>query len=149
MLLVDDAYNANPASMRAALASFAARRGGRHLVALGEMLEVGTTSEAEHRALAGPILEAGAEIVFLAGEGMKPLADSLEGRIETHWQVNAKELDSVVKFSVTNGDLLLIKGSNASGMGRLADRLRQWSKTADEQVMDRDSERVAGGNDAV
>lgn len=149
VLLVDDAYNANPASMRAALASFAGRRGGRHLVALGEMLEVGTTSEAEHRALAGPILEAGAEIVFLAGEGMKPLADSLEGRIETHWQVNAKELDSVVKFSVRNGDLLLIKGSNASGMGRLADRLRQWSKTADEQVMDRDSERVAGGNDAV
>ncbi|MEM5516635.1 UDP-N-acetylmuramoyl-tripeptide--D-alanyl-D-alanine ligase [Henriciella sp. AS95] len=147
--LVDDAYNANPASMRAALRSFAARRGPRHLVALGEMLEVGVTSETEHRSLQEPILECGAEIVFLAGKGMKPLADSLEGRIETHWQVNAKELDSVVKNSVRNGDLLLIKGSNASGMGGLADRLRHWSKTADEQVMDRDSERVAGGNDAV
>ena len=80
---------------------------------------------------------------------MKPLADSLERRIETHWAVKAEELDSVVKNSVTNGDLLLIKGSNASGMGRLADRLRQWSKTADEHVMDRGPEGVAGGSDAV
>ena len=147
--LVDDAYNANPASMRAALSSFAARAGERRLVALGEMLEVGSTSEAEHLALAEPLLDAGADIVFLAGQGMRPLADSLEGRIETHWAVKAEELDSVVKNSLTNGDLLLIKGSNASGMGRLADRLRQWSKTADEQVMDGGPEGAAGGMDAV
>ncbi|MGB3626755.1 MAG: UDP-N-acetylmuramoyl-tripeptide--D-alanyl-D-alanine ligase [Henriciella sp.] len=148
-LLVDDAYNANPASMRAALKSFASRNGARRLVALGEMLEVGATSEAEHRSLEAPVMDAGASVAFLAGEGMKPLADSLQRRIETHWAVKAEELDSVVKNSVRNGDLLLIKGSNASGMGRLADRLRQWSKTADEQVMDRGPERAAGGSDAV
>lgn len=149
LILVDDAYNANPASMRAALTGFASRMGDRHLAALGEMLEVGATSEQEHVGLADPILEAGVSVVFLAGEGMRSLADSLDGRIETHWAAKADELDSVVKNCVTNGDILLIKGSNASGMGRLADRLRQWSKTADGQVMDRDPERVAGGSDAV
>ena len=148
-ILVDDAYNANPASMRAALSSFAAREGGRHLVALGEMLEVGATSEAEHSSLAEPVLAAGATLAFLVGEGMRPLANSLEGRIETHWAVKAKELDSFVKNSLTNGDLLLIKGSNASGMGGLAERLRQWSAASDEQVMDRGPERTAGGADAV
>ncbi|WP_300389907.1 UDP-N-acetylmuramoyl-tripeptide--D-alanyl-D-alanine ligase [Henriciella sp.] len=149
MILVDDAYNANPESMRAALSSFAARPGNRHIVALGEMLEVGSASETEHCSLADPVLESGATLAFLAGEGMKPLADSLKGRIETHWAVKAKELETVVKNSLTNGDLLLIKGSNASGMGQLADRLRQWSKAADEQVMDRGPEGAAGGADAV
>lgn len=148
ILLVDDAYNANPASMRAALKSFASRRGARRLVALGEMLEVGATSEAEHRSLEEPIIASGANVAFLAGQGMKPLADSLERRIETHWAVKANELDSVVKNSVRNGDILLIKGSNASGMGKLAERLREWSKS-DQQVMDRSPEGAAGGSDAV
>lgn len=148
VLLVDDSYNANPASMRAALSSFASRKGNRHIVALGEMLEVGATSQAEHAALAGPIQEAGAALVFLAGERMKPLADSLVGRIETHWAVKANELDSVVKKSLTNGDLLLIKGSNASGMGRLAERLRLWS-AAGGKVMDGGPEGAAGGANAV
>ena len=147
--LIDDAYNANPESMRAALRSFAARRGSRRVVALGEMLEVGATSEAEHLSLEDPIMETGTVLAFLAGEGIKVLADSLQTRIETHWAAKADELDTLVKNSLTNGDLLLIKGSNASGMGRLADRLRQWSKAADEPVMDRSPEGAAGGSDAV
>ncbi|WP_300376139.1 UDP-N-acetylmuramoyl-tripeptide--D-alanyl-D-alanine ligase [Henriciella sp.] len=147
--LIDDAYNANPASMRAALSSFASREGKRHVVALGEMLEVGATSEAEHRTLAEPVLESGATLAFLAGAGMKPLADALKARIETHWASRADELEAVVKKSLTGGDLLLIKGSNASGMGRLADRLRQWSAAADGQVMSRGPEGAAGGANAV
>ena len=54
-----------------------------------------------------------------------------------------------MKNSLKDGDLLLIKGSNASGMGKLADRLRQWSKTADEQVMDSGPDGAARGRDAV
>ena len=149
LTLVDDAYNANPASMRAALASFATREGKRHVVALGEMLEVGATSGAEHSALEGPVVDSGAKLAFLAGEGMKPLARALESRIETHWAAKADELTELVKNSLTGGDLLLIKGSNASGMSRLAESLRQWSAASDGQVMDRGSERTAGGADAV
>ena len=149
IVLVDDAYNANPESMRAALASFKAREGGRRLVALGEMLEVGATSEKEHKALSKPVIESGAAISFLAGAGMQPLQALLESQIESHWAQKADDLDSLVKNSLKDGDLLLIKGSNASGMGRLADRLRQWSKTADGQVMDSGPNGAAGGRDAV
>ena len=148
-VLVDDAYNANPESMRAALSSFASREGGRHLVALGEMLEVGETSQKEHSALSKPLIDSGAVAAFLAGRGMLPLQASIESQIESHWAEKADGLDELVKNSLRDGDILLIKGSNASGMGRLADRLRQWSKTADEQVMDSGSDGAAGGRDAV
>lgn len=147
--LIDDAYNANPASMRAALSGLAARDGGRRLAALGEMLEVGETSQKEHNALSKPVIEADVSAAFLAGRGMQVLQASLESQIESHWAEKADALDSAVKNSLKDGDLLLIKGSNASGMGKLADRLRQWSKTADEQVMDSGPDGAARGRDAV
>ncbi|MEM9937240.1 MAG: UDP-N-acetylmuramoyl-tripeptide--D-alanyl-D-alanine ligase [Pseudomonadota bacterium] len=148
--LIDDAYNANPESMRAALSGFATRPcTGRRIVALGEMLEVGPTSEAEHAALAEPILSAGADIVFLAGQGMQPLVDKLRERTESKWAVKAQELESELKFTVKSGDVLLLKGSNASGMGQLADRLRQWSAAADETLMASGAERAARGKNVV
>ena len=148
--LIDDAYNANPESMRAALAGFAARPCvGRRIVALGEMLEVGAGSEAEHVALAAPIEAAGTELVFLSGPGMKPLVDRLGERTESKWAGAAEALDDDLKFTLKDGDLLLLKGSNASGMGRLADRLRLWSAAADKQVMDSGVEDVARAKDAV
>jgi UDP-N-acetylmuramoyl-tripeptide--D-alanyl-D-alanine ligase len=148
-VLIDDAYNANPASMRAALSSFAARNGKRRMVALGEMLEVGPSAMEEHSSLAKPVGDAQADVAFLAGEGIRPLKDALESQIEVRWAPKADGLDALVKNSLRDGDLLLIKGSNASGMGGLADRLRQWSKTADGQVMDGGPPRAAGGRDAV
>ncbi len=148
--LIDDAYNANPESMRAALAGFATRPcSGRRIVALGEMFEVGTASQAEHVALAAPIEAAGTHLAFLSGAGMKPLVDKLEERTESKWAEAAEGLDDDLKFTLKDGDLLLLKGSNASGMGRLADRLRQWSAAADKQVMDSGVEDVARAKDAV
>ncbi len=148
--LVDDAYNANPESMRAALSGFGARPStGKRILALGEMLEVGATSDEEHAALAEPLLATKASKAFLAGEGMKPLVEALGERIESVWAPKADGLDSELKETLRAGDLLLLKGSNASGMGRLADRLRQWSASTDQQVMDRGAECVAGGTDAV
>lgn len=148
--LIDDAYNANPESMRAALAGFAARPcDGRRIVALGEMLEVGVQADAEHAALAVPIAAAGTERVFLAGAGMQALLQRLPDRMESEWAETAAGLDDVLKFTLKDGDLLLLKGSNASGMGRLADRLRQWSASADQRLMDSGAERAARGRDAV
>lgn len=148
--LVDDAYNANPESMRAALAGFAARPcQGRRIVALGEMLEVGEGSEAEHAALVVPIVGAGTDQVFLAGSGMQVLVDKLPDRMSPQWTQTATGLDDVLKFTLKDGDLLLLKGSNTSGMGRLADRLRQWSAAADQRLMDSGAERAARGRDAV
>lgn len=126
--LIDDAYNANPESMRAALSAFAKRAaGGRRVVALGEMLEVGITSEAEHLGLGAPVAAIEPAAVFLAGEGMKPLEGALSERIRTIWDVKADGLDTHIKEYLKDGDHLLLKGSNASGMSKLADRLRAWS----------------------
>ena len=151
--LIDDAYNANPESMRAALKSFGERPGTRHIAVLGEMLEVGATSAAEHAALAGPIRAAGVTKAYLAGDGMVPLVEALCGksaeRTESIWSVKAEGFENDLKNALKDGDLLLLKGSNASGINRLADRLRQWSASADEQVMDSGVENTARGRDAV
>lgn len=128
-VLVDDAYNANPESMRAALAAFYERPiEGRRIIALGEMLEVGVTSEVEHVGLVEPVMAAEPDLVLLAGEGMKPLSTALAERTETIWNVKAEALDTHIKEYLHDGDHLLLKGSNASGMGKLADRLRAWSE---------------------
>lgn len=127
--LIDDAYNANPASMRAALSALTRRGAGRRLIVLGEMLEIGETSDAEHAALAGPIAETGAAGVFLSGDKMIHLADSLPPQLQQTWVRNWEELWNPLEKALRDGDVLLIKGSNASGMGKLADRLRQWSES--------------------
>jgi UDP-N-acetylmuramoyl-tripeptide--D-alanyl-D-alanine ligase len=128
--LIDDAYNANPASMRAALEGLAQRPGARRLAALGDMREIGETSGAEHRALAGPLIEAGVEAVFLAGGDMQHLCDALPRSLHQVSAPTADELWNQLLKALKPGDVLLIKGSNASGMGRIADRLRQWSVAA-------------------
>ena len=127
-LLVDDAYNANPESMRAALESFAARPASRHLIALGEMKELGEDGDERHLELAGPIHDLNPAETFLAGADMEPLSRVLKERIITTWESNSKDLAKKVNNSLTDGDALLIKGSNASGMRVLADELRKWSK---------------------
>ena len=109
-LLVDDAYNANPESMRAALAGFAQRPANRHLIALGEMKELGPDADKLHADLAPQIIACNPAIVFLAGDGIKPLAEALEGKVKTEWSPNAAGLQQMVNKLLTDGDALLIKG---------------------------------------
>ena len=147
--LIDDAYNANPESMRAALSALTHRKSdSRQLIALGEMLEIGENSDAEHSALSGPIREINPHAVFLAGENMEHLSSALDGTIQQHFAVKANDLFDLIKNTLTDGDALLIKGSNASGMGKLANRLREWS-AAGQHVMDRAAESSAGVTNAV
>ena len=146
---IDDAYNANPESMRAALASFAARpTSGRRIVALGEMREIGAASEAEHAALLKPVLASGAEIVLTAGAGMEVLHSSLPGTIQAHHAVKADGLNEILKNLLTDGDMLLLKGSNASGMGTLAEHLRAYSRGEGGTVMGA-ARTAAMGSDAL
>lgn len=141
--LIDDAYNANPASMRAALKSLGERTGGRRLAALGDMREIGSTSVEEHVALAGPVVDAGVDGIFLAGAEMQRLAEALPPGLPQSSAPSADELWNQLQKALKDGDLLLIKGSNASGMGRLADRLRQWSAAAGLGKMDSGPEGTA------
>lgn len=128
--LVDDAYNANPESMRAAIEGFS-RRPGRKIVALGEMRELGDGSAALHAGLAGPIIAAKVSAAVLSGGEMKHLADALKAR-DTSMRVEhvtgPAEASAVVKTWLEPGDAVLIKGSNASGMARVGTALRQMSE---------------------
>lgn len=118
-LLIDESYNANPASMRATLKVLAAERADRRIAVLGEMRELGESSDAYHAALAVPIDEAGVSRAVLVGEGMLPLAKALEGRIETVHVPDAAAAARVLSDLIAPGDAVLVKGSNGVGLARV------------------------------
>lgn len=144
-VMVDDSYNANPTSMRAALKALEARPAQRRILALGAMGELGTDAEQMHADLAGPVAACGADIVFMAGAGMAALSAALPGTLQQHFETDATELWTPIKETLREGDTLLIKGSNASGMVQLAEALRQWSACPDKQVMEDSATRAAKG----
>jgi UDP-N-acetylmuramoyl-tripeptide--D-alanyl-D-alanine ligase len=116
--LLDDSYNANPASMRAAL-DVLATAPGRKLAALGAMKELGPTARELHAALAEPIAEAGVALVFTAGEEMEALAAALPAARHGDHGATAHDLVGSVRAALRPGDTLLVKGSLASNMGAL------------------------------
>ena len=111
-LVIDESYNANPASMRATLAVLAATPAARRLAVLGEMRELGDHSEAFHAELAGPIQAAGIDRVILVGELMQPLANALEGHVDFVHVPDATSARDHLLDILGPGDAVLIKGSN-------------------------------------
>ena len=118
-LVIDESYNANPASMRATLAVLAATPATRRLAVLGEMRELGDQSAAFHGDLAEPILAANVEALLLVGEGMAPLARALEGRVELVHVPDAAAARERIETMLRPGDAVLIKGSNGVGLSRV------------------------------
>ena len=123
-LVIDESYNANPASMRATLAVLGAEEGARKLVVLGEMRELGAGSDAYHAALAEPILAAGVKAGILVGERIRPLAMALEGKGDFVHVADASEACASVSALLAPGDALLVKGSNGVGLAALIAHLR-------------------------
>jgi UDP-N-acetylmuramoyl-tripeptide--D-alanyl-D-alanine ligase len=136
-LLIDESYNANPASMRAALevlgnAPIGSR--GRRIAVLGDMLELGAEGARLHRELA-PAIEAGrVDIVYCAGPLMRALWDVLPAARRGGYAESAAQLESDVVGALRAGDAVMVKGSNGSRMGgivkALADKFRA-RQTAD------------------
>ncbi|MEQ8783453.1 MAG: UDP-N-acetylmuramoyl-tripeptide--D-alanyl-D-alanine ligase [Roseibium album] len=109
--LIDDSYNANPESMKAALIALRARPERRRYALLGEMLELGEEGPAFHRALAA--FTEGLDGVFCIGEGMRALFDALPPERRMLWQAAADEaLTAALQGTLEEGDVLLVKGSN-------------------------------------
>jgi len=132
LTVIDDSYNANPASMRAAFGALKARkpRGtGRRVAVIGEMLELGPQTAQMHADLAGPLSDAGADLVVTVGEGAKPLADALHGAVDVFACADADAALSLIAKRSRDGDVLLIKGSNASGVHRIAASLKHGQET--------------------
>ena len=112
--VIDDSYNANPASMKTALLALAAEspdRGGRRIAVLGEMLELGDDGERFHRDLAD-VCE-GLDQVFCIGEGMVPLSEELGSTGRTQWLPKADSgFAEACAQTLRPGDTVLVKGSN-------------------------------------
>ena len=122
-LLIDESYNANPASMVATLGVLGQQRAERRIAVLGDMRELGGQSPGFHAALAGPLEAANVEFALLVGPEMKALAFELEGKIDfEHVPDAAAALDRLVGL-IAPGDAILIKGSNAIGLARVGDAL--------------------------
>jgi UDP-N-acetylmuramoyl-tripeptide--D-alanyl-D-alanine ligase len=120
--LIDESYNANPASMRAAL-ELLATAPGRRLAALGDMLELGAQAAALHAALAEPVAASGADRVFTVGHAMRHLYAELPAARRGAHVERAEELLPLLEAELRPGDTLLVKGSLGIGMGRLVQAL--------------------------
>lgn len=125
-LLLDESYNANPASMAATLAELG-KVDGRKIAVLGTMKELGHNSDEYHLALAGPLAAAKVDKAILVGEEMQILADKLkagvEGPAEFAHCASAREALDLLKSDLRNSDTILVKGSNSMGLSMIVNSL--------------------------
>lgn len=125
--LIDESYNANPSSMRAALAS-ARERVGAPVAVLGDMLELGLDEAALHAGLADDLFKAEDERVFLCGPLMRSLRDELRrrgcGPDRVVWAPDSEALAPLVAQAMRPGDVVMVKGSNGSKMKRVVEALK-------------------------
>lgn len=115
--LIDESYNANPLSMAAGFRSLGARpvsAGGRRVVVLSDMLELGDQSRVLHEGLAAAIDAAALDLVHTAGPEMKRLHDVLPPARRGLWRETAAELAAEAAALVAPGDVVMVKGSNGS-----------------------------------
>lgn len=122
-VLIDESYNANPASMAASLDMLKATpvSGGRRIAVLGDMLELGKFAPKLHAALAENVLDSGANKVFLAGPEMRALADALPPDLQVEYRATVAELEPLVLEALRPGDVVMVKSSNGIGFSRLVE----------------------------
>jgi UDP-N-acetylmuramoyl-tripeptide--D-alanyl-D-alanine ligase len=127
LTVIDESYNANPASLRSALALLGqtpVAAGGRRIAALGDMLELGPDGPALHAKGAEAVAAARVDLVFAAGPLMRSLYDALPPGRRGAWAATAAELEPMLLERVRGGDALMVKGSNGSRMGPLVTALK-------------------------
>ena len=126
--IIDESYNANPASMRAALATLGLNprsEFGRRVAVLGDMLELGPEGQKLHEGLADCIDEAGVDVVFACGELMGSLYQALPANRRGAYAKTSEELAPQLVEAVAPGDVIMIKGSLGSRMGPLVEALKR------------------------
>ena len=127
-LMIDESYNANPASMRATLRQLGQTPATRRVAVLGSMKELGDFAPRFHAQLAEPLAEANVDFAVLVGDEMEALVRDLGkgaggalagGLSFAHCDGPAEAISALEEFGITSGDAILVKGSNSVGLGRL------------------------------
>ena len=128
-LLIDESYNGNPASMRAALEVLRLQPARRRVAVLGDMLELGDAGPDEHRALAAEVA-AVADCLFACGPLMHELYTAVPAAIRVAHTRDSSALAPILARAVTAGDAILIKGSLGSRMKLVVAALEPSAKAA-------------------
>ncbi len=126
-VVIDESYNANPASMAASLAvigEITPARHGRRLAILGAMLELGDRSDEFHGDLAQHVVAAGLSAIILVGNPMKPLAVALARRLDVRHVADAAAAQTEIDRLLAADDVLLVKGSNSLRLGDVVAALK-------------------------
>jgi len=120
--ILDESYNANPTSMTAALAllgQLKPERGGRRVAVLGDMLELGPEAEALHAGLLAPLLAAKVDALYVTGSLVNHLWDKAPPSIRAGRAADARSLSQSVIGELKDGDIVMVKGSNASKVSEI------------------------------
>ncbi len=138
-LLIDESYNANPASMGAAigvLGEIPLGARGRRIAVLGDMLELGPTSEALHGQLAHALIDAEIDRVYLVGPHMQALWRALPAYQRAHWTEQAGQIAEPILNDIRDGDIIMVKGSLGTGMAAIVTALRDACQGAGDSDND-------------
>ncbi len=131
-LLIDESYNANPASMAATLKALGEEQGvSRRIAVLGPMRELGEHADALHAGLAPSIVEAGVDRLILVGSDMRPLEEALGDGVKIDRAEGVEEATEVLARLVRPGDAVLVKASNSIGLAKLVERMAGGLQMAD------------------
>ena len=128
--VMDDSYNASPASMKAALDVFKGLTGKRHIAVLADMKELGENYLAYHREVGEYAANSGVDLVVTLGEASKCLAEGVRAVKEIP-VVEFLDRDEMVKYleqEVKDGDCILFKGSNSMGLSAVADKFAELAE---------------------
>jgi UDP-N-acetylmuramoyl-tripeptide--D-alanyl-D-alanine ligase len=131
IVILDESYNANPTSMAAAIAllgQLQPKGRGRRIAVLGEMLELGPGAPALHAGLFEALVAAGVERLYVAGALMRNLWERAPAPMRGAAAADAKALAPEVIASISDGDIVMVKGSNASKVSEIVAALKAASQ---------------------
>jgi UDP-N-acetylmuramyl pentapeptide synthase len=132
-LLIDDTYNASPASLEAALKTLDIFSEGRRVVVLGDMLELGPEEERSHRAVAKWLKDRKVGVACFVGRRMLSAYEALEdASVERHWFEDPVSAGEKMREAVRKGDVVLVKGSQGMRMEKVSEMLLAHPEDAPE-----------------
>ncbi len=131
-LLIDESYNANPASMAATLKALGEERNvERRIAVLGPMRELGDHADELHAELAPAVVQARVDHLILVGDDMRPLDQALNSAIAIDRAKDVEEATHILAGLVRPGDAVLVKASNSIGLAKLVERMAGGLQMAD------------------
>lgn len=132
--LIDESYNASPVAVRAAISVLGQKSGGRKILALGDMKELGSTGPQLHAELAAHIVAEKIDLVFTCGDLMAHLHEALPPALRGKHVANSAELAPDIAAAVQPGDHVTVKGSLSTQMIKVVEALKALDTSSDNKL---------------